>query len=227
MKIPFSKLPGRHERHFQRKLDNTLFPRPIINPKDEDLLQVQRDDHEELIDHVNRLRETVNQAVSLKDNEESQVILDLKGQLDRLYEEACTLADQQDNNKAAIKQLIGVIMATVRQGAMGDPMAMQELEDEDAARAAHFQLLENPLVADLLHTETLIEADELLPTLLSEGEDSLTEVLAMFEDAQLMQISKDGTTLLASLELEDAVREQAQQRLTTIDHFLSSQSRVN
>ena len=40
-KAPFSNKPGRHERHLLRKLDNPLFPRPVIAPSDEEILEVQ------------------------------------------------------------------------------------------------------------------------------------------------------------------------------------------
>ena len=56
MQIPFSEYPGRHERHFRRKIKNPLFPRPINSYSDDDLLEVQRLDHEEIIEFITQLR---------------------------------------------------------------------------------------------------------------------------------------------------------------------------
>ena len=149
-KAPFSNKPGRHERHFLRKLDNPLFPHPVIDPADEEILEVQRLDHDELLAFITELRRLVQQAIELKPNEESQVILDLKADLDKAYEKACTMADEQEGNKQAIQQLINVIMRTIRVNATGDAAAEQQLNEEEQARAFHFSLLEQPIVPDLL-----------------------------------------------------------------------------
>ena len=111
MQVPFSEKPGRHERHFRRKLGNRLMPCPLPSEYDkEDLLEVQRLDHEELLQFLTGLRETVRRAVDLQPREESQVVLDLKAELEKMYETACGLADEQGGNKSAIRQLIAVIM---------------------------------------------------------------------------------------------------------------------
>ena len=120
MQIPFSEYPGRHERHFRRKIKNPLFPRPINSYSDDDLLEVQRLDHEEIIEFITQLRAYVEQAVNLKPTEESDKVLDLKAELEKLYETACRVGDQQDNNKSAIRDLLKIIMQTIRQHAAGD-----------------------------------------------------------------------------------------------------------
>ncbi len=182
--IPFSERPGRHERHFRRKLDNPLFPRPIQEWSENDLLEVQRLDHEELIAFLQSLRRLVKQAVELKPNEETQVILDLKAELEKHYEQACSLADQQEGNKQAIRQLVEVIMNTIRRNAAGDPLAEQELAEEELARRTHFELLEHALVADLLHPDSLIEADELAAVLLTDEESQVLAAWGLFDQEQ-------------------------------------------
>ena len=199
-KAPFSNKPGRHERHFMRKLDNPLFPRPIIDPADEEIIEVQRLDHEELLDYVTDLRRLVQQAIELKPNEESQVILDLKAELDKAYEKACTLADEQEGNKQAIQQLINVIMRTIRVNAAGDPLAEQQLNEEEQARAFHFSLLEQPIVPDLLDPDSLIEEDELLPCLLSESEEGLAAALELFDEEQRRQLVVQAAELVGALQ---------------------------
>ena len=200
MRVPFSELPGRHERHFRRKLRNELFPDPIFEYTDAQLLEVQRLDHEELSVFVSDLRDAVQQAVELKPNEESQVVLDLKERLDKLYETASGLADDQAGNKSAIRQLIAVIMRTVRAQAGDDALAAAELEQEEEARTLHFALLGEPLVEDLLHPSSAIGANELVPTLLSETEYSVSAALELFDAEQLGALYGDAARLLSEKE---------------------------
>ena len=199
-KAPFSNKPGRHERHLLRKLDNPLFPRPVIDPADEEILEVQRLDHEELLAFITELRQLVQQAIELKPNEESQVILDLKADLDKSYEKACTMADEQEGNKQAIHQLINVIMRTIRVNAAGDPQAEQQLNEEEQARALHFALLEQPIVPDLLDPDTLIREDELVPCLLSESEEGLAAALELFDEEQRTQLVTQAEQLVEAMD---------------------------
>ncbi len=210
MQIPFSKKPGRHERHFKRRLNNPLMPRPLPGDYDkEDLLEVQRLDHEELLQFLGELRETVRQAVELQPREESQVVLDLKAAMEKLYETACGLADAQGNNKSAIRQLIAVIMDRIRQGAEGDELAAQELAQEESARISHFHLLETDLIADLLHPQSLIVADELAAVLLTDPEQEVAEAMSLFDDEQRQLICDDAESLLG----ETGLKEGYQQRM--------------
>lgn len=214
MQVPFSQRPGRHERHFRRRLENSLFPRPQA-PSDEDLTEAQRLDHEELVEFVQQLRDAVQQAVDLKPNEESQVLLDLKGELERLYLHAAGLAEDQEANQAAISQLVDLINRTLRRASTGDATAMQELDQEDVARDWHHALLKHAIVADLLHPESLIEADELAPVLLSEDEQGLAAALALFDAAQLDDVLSETKRLLEDLPA-DQVPPRAGERLAQI-----------
>lgn len=196
MPTQFSELPGRHERHYRRRLDNPLFPGGRLVRDDETLLEMQRLDHEELLAFLTELRQTVQRAVDLKPNEGSEVILGLKEQLDRLYEVSAGLADDQAANQGALAQLIEVVMRNVERSAAGDPQALDELAQERAARAAQFDLLAWPLVADLLHPHSTIGADELAPSLLSESEGSLAAGLQLFDLEQLSQLFADAQQCL-------------------------------
>ena len=201
MQIPFSERPGRHERQYRRRLDNPLFPTPAV-ADDEALLEAQRLDHEELIAFIGELREVVARAVDLEPRAETEVVLKLKEDLERLYETACGVADEQADNKAAIQHLLGVILRTIRANAEGDALAAQELAMEAQARALHFELLQQPLVADLLHPESLIGPDELVPTLLSESEAAVAAALQLFDEAQREQLARDARELLAQRDPE-------------------------
>ena len=188
-------MPGRHERHLRRRLD-PLFPRPVMPPVEEALLEAQRLDHEELIAFVQDLREAVAGAVRLQGNEPSEVVLGLKERLEQLYERAATVAEDQSTNKAAIRKLVEVIMRSVRHAAGTDPLAQAELDREEQARALHLEQLSYPLVADLLAPDSLIEPDELAATLLCEPEAGRNAAVALFDAGQLAQLCVDARLLL-------------------------------
>ena len=217
-RVPFSNLPGRHERHFLRKHNNPLFGAPIIDHSDEDLLEVQRLDNDELVDYLTELRTLVQRAIALNPNEESQVVLDLKSDLDQSYEKACTLADDQRSNKQAISQLLEVIMKTVRASAGNDTLAQQQLEDEVLARTAHFRLLEHPIVADMLDPDTRIQPLDLVPALLSESKEGLAAALEIFDAEQLERTIADARQLLGSM---DQPSQEAQARFQQIEDCLA------
>lgn len=190
MSLIFSQLPGRHERHLLRKLDNPLFPEEerVISPSQ--LLAAQRQDQAELVEFVTGLRSLVQQAIDLKPNEESDVILEIKARLDMAYEQASVLADDQIETKNAIQRLTQVIMNTIRSNAGADPTALHELQQEEIARNTHYSMLRYPIVADLLHPESTILEDELAPTLLSEDPQGLQAALELFDSTSCRSSAK-------------------------------------
>ena len=217
MTLRFSQLPGRHERHLRRKHQNTLFPEAARRVTPEALHAAQERDHEELVAFIGEFRGLVQRAVALRPTEESEVILELKEALDRAYEQASGLADDQGETRRAIEKLVGVVMNAVRAGAAGDPAALGELQQEEAARAAHFELLEQPLVADILHPDSTIAPDELVPTLLSESKAAVAAALQLFDDAQLALLLRDARDAIERLDGEAPVRARAAERLAMIE----------
>jgi hypothetical protein len=214
MSIPFSELPGRHERHYKRRLDNPLFREPATL-NDTDLLNAQRLDHEELLAFITELRATVERALNLKSNEESDVILKLKEDLERLYETSAGLADEQGANQQALSQLLAAVMNTIRSNTTGDSLAEQEMAMEQQARQMHFELLQHALVADLLHPETLIAPDQLVPTLLSSPTEQVKAVMVIFDPEQLAMISQEAQALLSLHDPQKKIVD-AQTNLTVI-----------
>jgi hypothetical protein len=214
MSIPFSELPGRHERHYKRRLDNPLFREPATL-NDADLLNAQRLDHEELLAFITELRATVERALNLKSNEESDVILKLKEDLERLYETSAGLADEQGANQQALSQLLAAVMNTIRSNTTGDSLAEQEMAMEQQARQMHFELLQHALVADLLHPETLIAPDQLVPTLLSSPTEQVKAVMVIFDSEQLAMISQEAQALLSLHDPQKKIVD-AQTNLTVI-----------
>ncbi len=221
MRLFTSELPGRHERHLLRKQDNPLFPEAQRTISQSELTEAQRLDHEELEAYIRDLRKLVGEAVALGPHEQSDVILELKERLDQAYETACRLADDQSPNKEAIRKLVAVIMRAVWQGAGNDTLAHQELEQEEAARAAHYELLETPLVADLLDPESLIQADDLLAVLLSAEREGFEAAVTLFDPGQLRALCEQGATLKRDGEALDALPG-ARERLAELEQLLSS-----
>lgn len=214
MPVNFSQLPGRYERHFKRKHKNPLFGAASFDQySDEELLEQQRLDHEELMSFLQDLRTCVQQAASLKPNVDSQVLLDLKVQLDKHYETASGLADLQGANKQAIADLTKIIMAQIKHSAQGDALAAQELAQEEQARQLHYNLLEHSIIAELLHADSLIEQDELAATLLSLESTELEAVIGLFDSTQRQAIAQDAQQLLAQLPETAVIYSQAAQNL--------------
>ncbi len=213
----FSELPGARERHLQRRCDNPLFPAAVRTVTQEQVTIARQEDVGELQAFQSELREVVERAVNLKPTEESEVILGLKERLDRLYEQASGLREDQTKVKAALRQLVGVVMRAVWSGAGNDALARSELEDEEQARAAHYALLEQPLVADLLRPDSPVGPDELVPTLLNAGPDELAAALPLFDAGQQADICREARTLLEARAREGHALEAAWLRLHELE----------
>ncbi|MET0067149.1 MAG: hypothetical protein ABW076_12460 [Candidatus Thiodiazotropha sp.] len=221
MNLLFSQMPGRHERHAMRKYNNPLFAEQDRQLTQSALTEAQRLDHEELVAYIVDLRKLVGEAVSLGPHEQSEVILELKERLDKYYEQACRLADDQTPNKQAIRKLVEVIMRSVWKGAGNDTVAHQELQNEEVARSAHYELLETPLVADLLDPDSLIRNDELLPVLLSASEEDFQAAINLFDHQQLSLLCDQGESLLEKAN-DDEVWKLARTRFAALQHLRDS-----
>jgi hypothetical protein len=208
--LPFTHRPGRRERHLLRRHANPLFSWPPEQVTPERLLEAQRLDHEDLEAFRESFRALVQRAVDLPTDSGSELILELKTELERHYEQACGLPEDQSEPKQALAKLIEVIMRTLLRHVGDDPMAQQELADEVAARAIHFRLIEQPLVADLLHPDTPIGPQELTPSLLSATEAEFAAACELFDGHQLAAIVDEADALRARLGGRDVeVRELA------------------
>ena len=142
----------------------------------------------------------------------------MKEDLDKAYEQAAGLADDQSETKEAIKKLSALIMNAVRTGAGTDQTALQELDQEEQARSSHFELLEHPLVADLLSPDSPVAEADLMPALLSAPEEELAAALALFDNDQLVVLCQQGEVLF---ELTDDMPEQAKKRMEQIQRLLA------
>ncbi len=195
--------PGAFERHLIRRNDNDLFGDRQTEITSDTLMDVQKKDHDILQQFMLDFRETMTKAVSFKPNEDSEVILEVKDKLDKLYATSVSVADDQTRVRESIKKLLVVIMQSVRKGAGDDAHALQELDQEEGARAANFEFLESKLVADILDPESPIDNDDLVPTLLSiEDKGELALATQLFDIEQVAFLLEEGESLLNKLDAE-------------------------
>jgi len=195
-----SENPGAFERHLIRRADNPLFGDRKTEINSDSLMEAQKKDHDILQQFMLDFRDVMTRAVSFKPNEDSEVILEVKDKLDQLYATSVSVADDQTRVQESIRKLLDVIMQSVRRGAGDDAHALQELDQEEAARKAHFAFLESKLAADILDPDSPIENDDLIPTLLSADKDDLALACQLFDEEQLQYLLTEGEALLNKLE---------------------------
>lgn len=203
-----SDKPGAHERHLIRRDNNVLFGDRSIAISRDLLQDKQKLDRDILEQFLFDFRAIVNKAAELKPNEDSDVVLSVKNELDKLYAVSVSVADDQSKVQASISKLLSVVMSSVKKGAEQDPQALQELSQEEAAREAHFAFLQSTLVADLLNPESPIKNEDLLPTLLCAKKDDLALAIQLFDKEQMPQILIQGKELLDKLSSETQVIDQ-------------------
>lgn len=205
--------PGRRERHLLRRRDNPLFP-PARRALDAgELAAARAADEQEAAAFARDLSALLERAGGLTGQVESDVILGLKEEADRLYEQCRGLGGDHRAEEQGLLRLLEVLMQAVRRGAGNDPQALDELAQEEAARAMHQRLLQEPLIPDLLHPESPVQGDELVPTLLSASPEAFTAALTVFDPEQVREVLEAGARLLAQLPEEAPERRHGEQLL--------------
>jgi hypothetical protein len=223
MDLPFTHKPGRRERHLRRRHENPLFAWPPQEVEPEALLAAQRADHEEMESFRADFRDLIQRAVNLPADADSDTVLGLKQDLERRYEQSFGLPEDHARERAALRKLIDLIMKAVRRAAGSDPLARQELADEEQAREIHFRLLEQPLVADLLHPESPIAPADLAPSLLSAAAEELEAALELFELTQVEALAQESARLIERLEVDGLTLPVPRQRLAQLLMRLGSE----
>ncbi|TCK18352.1 hypothetical protein DFR30_1630 [Thiogranum longum] len=207
MRAESSEKPGIREQHALRRRNNPLFDETRRNVANEDLASARLDDGLELDHFMEEFQLLVQRAIDLKPNTPSETVLEIKAALDKSYQQACALPGDQTQVKQAISQLVNAIMRAIRNGIDSDALAEQELEDEETARRAHFSLQELPLVSALTHPESPIGENELIPSLLSEPEQTLAPSLTIFDKGQMEVLCEDARAFLSQLDPDRALDE--------------------
>lgn len=218
----FIELPGHRERHLKRKHNNPLFGDCTIN--NEQVLQARQADAAEAEAFLIYFRDLVKQAVEFKPNAEADIILKIKEQLDKSYEQCAGLPGDTTEIKTMLKRLLHAIMQAMWKGIGNDPVAQQKLEMEEQARMQHFAMLEQPLIADLLRPDSLIVERELVPTLLSETPEAVAQAMQLFSPAQQMALYQQASDLLKSADAAHPRIQQAHSRLRDMQGMLQTQS---
>ena len=224
MTMNFSTSPGPFERHLKRRMLNPLFPQPEKELTQDDIKQAQKKDEENLLSFMNYFQSVVKKTTELGTHSESDVVLQIKEQLDECYATSCAMPGSNENLKLAIKKLITAIMAAIRKGAEDDPVALKKLDEEDVARELHNELHERKLIADLMLENSPILENELTPTLLNEDAEDLQAALQLFNAEQLNLIVKDAQSLLENLRKEGHEIPHAWERLQQIKQALNAVS---
>ncbi len=196
MEPEFSNKPGRCERHLQRKCNNPLFPEEGREVSQEQVAAARALDEEELLRFSEDYQTVLKEISDLAQNVGSEVILNIKQRLDQLYEQVCGLSGDRTAEKAGLVKLHQAITHAIVAGAAGDATAEIQLAQEAQARDIHWQLLEEPLVADLLRPESPISPGDLLPSLLSEDAGSFGVTMGMFDPEQRRSLLTQAEALL-------------------------------
>lgn len=221
VKPSFSNQPGAYERQLIRCADNPLFPLQRRQVIQVEVNQAQRRDAEDATTFQERFRALVQRAINLPPQEDSEVILRLKEDLDQAYEQASGLAGDPCELKAALKKLLEIVMRAVWRGAGNDAAAQATLREEEIARATHFALLEHPLIADLIRPDSPIAPDELAATLLSESQAAVQAAVTLFDAEQLDLLCQDARSILKTLEASSVTLDLARSNLRELEQHLT------
>ena len=220
MKLHFNPEPGPRERQLRRKYQNPLFSPTGDRITQQDVEAARKEDQIALQQFLLDFRSLIQEAVDLKPNTDSEIILDLKERLDQCYTRCCAMPGEHEEIKTAIDNLIQVIMQAIRQGAANDPVALAKLDDEDAARRMHQALQVHTLIVDLLLADSPIEEADLLPTLLSETDEAVQATLPLFDVEQLGLLYETGKKRLEELQHQGHTLPEAWNNLALFEQAL-------
>lgn len=223
MSLIFSSSPGARERHLKRQYNNPLFAADQQTFSEQRLSGARYMDEKEQDEFLQEFHTLLGKVAELKPNEGSEIMLDLKSQLDQSYEKCSGLMGEHQHEKEAIVKLVSVIMTSIWHSAAGDAEAEQNLKEEELARNTHFQLLKFPLVADLLRPRSPIAQDQLVPTLLSESQDSIRAAFQLFDQEHQVLICQQAKELLELKNQDDQKLSEAWKKLELMQQILPQQ----
>ena len=195
MTLLFSKHPGCQESHLKRLYHNHLL-KPDAPVTQEMVNDAHQKDLQELEAFKQEFAQVMNRAVELKPNTDSDTILKLKEDLDRLYEQCCGLTGNITGYRQGIEKLTRVVMQAVWAGAGDDAIAQEELAQEEAARAQHYELLQIPIVSHLLRPDSPITEHQLVAVLLGEDVDDVRHILTLFDHEHLLEMKNRAEQIL-------------------------------
>jgi hypothetical protein len=222
MTIRFSPQPGPRERQLQRKLNNPLFV-AASRLTQQQVDTAQQQDQLALQQFLQEFRDTVQRAVALDKNVESDVILLLKAQLEQQYAVCCGLPGRPLDILDALKKLIAAIGSTLRSTSQSDPHALEKLEQDEAHTRLYLQLCEHLIVSDILNPDEIIGSEEQIPSLLNESGQGLQAALLLFDPERIALMVEEAQHLLRKVEAEGHSLPAAWQRLAQMERWLQGE----
>jgi hypothetical protein len=212
MSFRTSDFPGGYERHLLRRIHHVhLFGE--VEKKDALLVEAISKDEAYAGAFSEQFERVLERAVSMKPNEDTEVVLAVKAELDRLYTVTGSLGGQQKSIREAIVRLIELTMQSVRRAAGNDVLAVKELKEEDEARSLHFKLLDSPLVADLLNSDlgtgVFIPEEGLIPSLLSAEKSELADAIQLFDLQQTCEMIQRAEQFLKGCIIKSTIESHA------------------
>ncbi len=199
MAVLFSARPGCRETHLRRRYKNPLFPEGVRRVTQEEVNSARQADDADRVAFLADLRQLLKEVMALPVHVESDQALALKERIEQLYERGASLPGDLRQEREGLAKLSQLVMKQIWQGAKGDPYACWQLEQEETARALHWKMLEQPLVAHLLRPDSPIIPTELVPTLLSEEPEAIEGVLAVLDSSQREVLRQDAQVWLETL----------------------------
>ncbi|EIJ44069.1 hypothetical protein BegalDRAFT_3248 [Beggiatoa alba B18LD] len=204
MEIRFSQRPGCWERYLQRQYQNPLF----AEIRDREVTQAeveraQKRDESERQKFTSQFQKLLEEVATLQAQVEADVVLHLRTKIDSLYEHCAGLGGKDYSmEKNALVKLGELIVESIRASGLHDSKTLKELEKEMVARQLHFNLLEYPLIAHLLHPESPINEASIVPTLLSEENKALRAAMTLFGAEQQKILCTAARDLIKRLQIE-------------------------
>jgi len=217
----FSELPGARERQLKRRSQNPLFTEELRVVTQSQVETARQQDLEEVQRFSTALLALLNDVSAFSGKEETDKILQTKEQADRLYEQCIGLAGEHERERQGLLKLNDAIMTAIRAAAGEDPLALSELEKEQQARAIHLSLLEYPLIADILRSDTVIEEDQLPATILSADNEAIEKALGLFSPEQRQVLMEEAGLIKSELEKSGKLDKQLQQKFSLMSSLVS------
>jgi len=204
MNTMFSKWPGAWERHLIRRHDNPQYFIGTTPPAASDIATAQARDQQELLLFNKSLESLIHRSMSLTEDTGSDTITSVKKELDACQNTAFGLAADLIEQKGALASLNEVITSAMQRSLPtgDDDMRLSAMMQQETMRKKRLQLLEYPIVSDLLRSVCPIPPDELPAALLSESDSAWKAALKIFDEDRKTYIAGRLDILIANLDSE-------------------------